>query len=89
MKSNKSPKKKINSPYWFVIVISLLAAFAILWSMIKVSVIDAPQWNEKAERMWKLNDVEEAVPHRGDILAHDGTPLAQTVALFLGKHMEN
>lgn len=82
MKSKKTSKKRINSPYWFVITVSLLAAFAILWAMVRVSIVEAPQWNEKADKMWKLNAVEEAVPHRGDILAHDGTPLAQTVALY-------
>ena len=82
MKSNKTTKKKINSPYWFVMTISLLIAFAIFYAMVKVSIVEAPQWNKKAEKMWKLNAVEEAVPHRGDILAHDGTALAQTVALY-------
>lgn len=80
--SKKSKKKKINSPYWFVITISLLLSAAIIVAAVKTSIIDAPHWNKKAEGIWKLGTTSEAVPQRGDILAHDGTPLAQTVALY-------
>lgn len=69
-------------PYGLVIFLSLLATGAIIYAMVKVAVVEAPQWNEKADNMWKLDKMEVAVPHRGDILAHDGIPLAQTVALY-------
>lgn len=82
MKNKKSKKRKINSPYWFVIVISLLLSGAIITAAVKTSIIDAQRWNEKAEGIWKLGTISKSVPHRGDILAHDGTPLAQTVALY-------
>lgn len=83
MKNNQSSKKrKVNSPYWLVIALSLFIVASIFYAAFKVSVIDAPHWNEKADKMWQLDEVEDALPHRGDILAHDGTPLAQTVALY-------
>ena len=82
MKNNKTEKAKRRMPYGLVIFLSLLATGAIIYAMVKVAVVDAPQWNEKADNMWKLDKMEVAVPHRGDILAHDGTPLAQTVALY-------
>ena len=80
--SNKSKKKKINSPYWVVIGLSLFCSWLIVSNAVRTSIIDAPHWNKKAEEIWKLGTISEAVPHRGDILAHDGTPLAQTVALY-------
>ncbi|MBO7317316.1 MAG: hypothetical protein J6U43_01160, partial [Bacteroidales bacterium] len=82
MESKKPEKKKTSSPYWFVMLILLLATAAIVYAMVKISIVDAPHWNKKADLMWKLDAIEDAVPHRGDILAHDGTPLAQTVALY-------
>ena len=82
MKNNKAEKTKRRMPYGLVIFLSLLATGAIIYAMVKVAVVEAPQWNEKADKMWKLDKMEVAVPHRGDILAHDGTPLAQTVALY-------
>ncbi|MBR5843366.1 MAG: transpeptidase family protein [Bacteroidaceae bacterium] len=81
MKSNKT-SKNIVKPYGCVVGILLMAALAIVVKMVIVAVIQAPHWNEKADKMWLLDVIEEAVPHRGDILAHDGTPLAQTVALY-------
>lgn len=81
---NKQPKKKRrnNSPYWFVHLVALIAACAILYAAVKTSVIDAPHWNRKAETMLQLDSIRLAAPQRGNILAHDGTPLAQTVALY-------
>lgn len=81
---NKQPKKKKrnNSPYWFVHLVALVAAGAILYAAVKTGIVDAPHWNRKAETMLKLDSIRLAAPRRGNILAHDGTPLAQTVALY-------
>lgn len=83
MKNRDTQKeKKNNSPYWFVKTVVLIFTAAIIYAAVKTSVIDAPHWNEKAEKMLKLDSIRPATPQRGDILAHDGTPLAQTVALY-------
>lgn len=83
MKNNQpKKKKKNNSPYWFVHMVALIAAFAIMYAAVKTSIIDAPHWNAKADTMLRLDSIRLAAPQRGDILAHDGTPLAQTVALY-------
>lgn len=79
---SKKKNKKINSPYWFVIAIALFFTIAIGYSAIKISVIDARHWNKKADKMLELDELVETSPHRGDIYACDGTPLAQTVALY-------
>lgn len=78
----KNKIRKINSPYWFVIAIALFFTIAIGYSAIKISVIDARHWNKKADEMLNLNKLIDTPPHRGDIYACDGTPLAQTVALY-------
>ncbi len=71
-----------NTPYWFVMVLSLLVSAAIFASAVKTSLIDAHHWNKKADAMLQLDEPMLSPPHRGDIYAHDGTPLAQTVALY-------
>ena len=82
MKNKKVEKKRMKSPYWFVITIGLFLSITILAAAVKTSIIDAPKWNEKAAGIWRLGEESDAMPARGDILAHDGTPLAQTVALY-------
>lgn len=81
-KNRKKKKKKINSPYWFVVLVSIFFATVIIYNAVKVSIVDAHHWNKKAESMLMLDSIRPAAPQRGDILAHDGTPLAQTVALY-------
>ena len=71
-----------NRPYWLVILLFLFVSGAIIYASVKTSIIDAPQWNKKAEEMLRLDSLRDATPQRGDILAHDGTPLAQTVSLY-------
>ena len=82
MKSKKQEKRKNKSPYWFVEMVAVIFAIAILYAAVKTSIIDAPHWNKKAETMLKLDSIRLATPQRGNILACDGTPLAQTVALY-------
>lgn len=82
MKSKKQEKRKNKSPYWFVEMVAVIFAIAILYAAVKTSIIDAPHWNRKAETMLKLDSIRLATPQRGNILACDGTPLAQTVALY-------
>ena len=81
MSENKS-KKRFNSPYWLVFTIFGLLATAIVYNMVRISIIEAPEWNKKAKEMLHLDTLHNVAPQRGDILAHDGTPLAQTVALY-------
>lgn len=83
MKSSESKRSKRQvGPYVLVVVVALIAFGAILYAAIKTSIVDASEWNEKAETMLKLNSLQLAEPKRGNIYTHDGTPLAQTVALY-------
>ncbi len=76
----KSPK--INSRYWIIFTFLFLVAIGIIGSAVKISIFDAPHWNKKAEGTLKLDTISTALPMRGSILAADGTPLAQTIALY-------
>lgn len=82
MKNKKKEGKKINSPYWIVVSATLFIATLIVLSTIKISIVDAAEWNKKAEGMWRLDSLVNIEPPRGNILAHDGTPLAETVPLY-------
>ena len=75
MKNKKKEGKKINSPYWIVVSATLFIATLIVLSTIKISIVDAAEWNKKAEGMWRLDSLVNIEPPRGNILAHDGTPL--------------
>lgn len=81
MKTNVK-NRKINSRYWGIFAFILIIALLIFWFALKVSVIDAKEWNEKADSMLQLDSIRPALPMRGSILACDGTPIAQTIALY-------
>ena len=70
------------NPYHIIMTLSVLITVSIFSNAFRVSVIEAPHWNAKADSMLRLDTIMRAVPQRGDILACDGMPLAQTVALY-------
>lgn len=74
--------RKINSRYWGIFAFIMIIALLIFWFALKASVIDAKHWNNKADKMLQLDSIRPALPMRGSILACDGTPIAQTIALY-------
>lgn len=72
----------IFNPYHIIMGIAIAISASIFFNAFRVSVIEAPHWNAKADSMLRLDTIMQAVPQRGDILACDGMPLAQTVALY-------
>lgn len=66
--------------YTIVSVLTLLFAGLITNSAIKTTITNAEAWNEKAGK--DLSRVDTIAPHRGDILAADGSILATNVNFY-------
>ncbi len=74
--------EKYQSPYWFINTLAVVVVVAIIIAAIKISIVDAKHWDAKSEELLQLNTERVALPMRGSILAHDGSPIAQTVELY-------
>lgn len=70
------------NPYFIIMGLAVVVSVLIFCNAFRVSVIEAPHWNARADSMLHLDAIRPVVPQRGDILANDGMPLAQTVALY-------
>lgn len=75
-------KKTLGNRYKAIIAFAVLVAFGIMWFAVKTSIVCSDEWNKKADNRLKLDSVYVALPMRGSILAVDGQPLAQTIALY-------
>ncbi len=74
--------RAVFNPYNIVMFIAVAISVSIFSNAFRVSVIEAPYWNARADSMLRLDTIMTSVPQRGDILARDGMPMAQTVALY-------
>ena len=59
------------------LILTLGFGVAILWSAIKVSLVDGDMWRKRADELSK--DYKPMKAHRGDIYSSDGQVLATTV----------
>ena len=82
MKKKSVKNTKLGSRYKAIIAFVVLVALGIVWFAVKTSIVYHKEWNLKADNRLKLDSVYVALPMRGSILAVDGQPLAQTVALY-------
>ena len=67
--------------YGVVVGMMLLFSFLIVWSMFKITVVQAPLWNKKANSV--LDSAIYTVPERGRILADNGTELAANLEYYV------
>lgn len=76
-------KKHILLRYSLVVGIVLAFSAAIVWDMVKTSVIYAGDWNAKADSILTQETVIE--PERGKLLADNGTVLAANLQYFTAR----
>ncbi len=74
--------RSIFTPYNIVMFVAVLISVSIFSSAFRVSVIEAPYWDDKADSLLRMDTIMTSLPQRGDILSCDGMPMAQTVALY-------
>ena len=73
-------KKNIINRYKAILLLIFLFAVAIAGKLFKTTVIDADEWNRRAEI--SLKDSVVIYPQRGNILAADGSLLAANVVIY-------
>ena len=76
-------KKRILGRYSLVIIFMLLLSGAIVYNMVKTSVVHAHAWNNKAESL--LTSERPLVPERGKILSDSGTVLAANLYYYTAR----
>ena len=79
MKNNN--KRHILMRYAIVVGIMLLFSITIIWSMFKTTVVQAAEWNRKADLV--LTDTISIEPERGKLLADNGTVLAANLQYYV------
>ena len=79
-KSRQNNKKHILARYGLVTFLVFALSAVITAKMVKTSMIDAGEWNERAERELKRTEVIE--PKRGSILAANGNILACNITVY-------
>ena len=79
MKQNN--KRHILLRYAIVVGVMLLFSAMILWSMFKLTVVHAQEWNAKAQTV--LDSIIYTPPERGRLLADDGTELAANLEFYV------
>ncbi|MBR6431440.1 MAG: hypothetical protein IKS64_01140, partial [Muribaculaceae bacterium] len=77
----KNNKGHILWRYLLVVGMMLLFSFIIVWSMFKLTVVQAPLWNAKASSV--LDSTIYTPPDRGKILADNGTELAANLEYYV------
>ncbi|MBE6310104.1 MAG: PASTA domain-containing protein [Bacteroidales bacterium] len=80
MAKKKKNKYHILSRYNIVLTIFVLVALAIVFCLVRTTWVQAPKWNEKADRILLRTKLTQ--PHRGQILADNGAVLAATVEYY-------
>lgn len=79
-KSKQNNKKHILARYGLVTALVFFLSVIITAKMVQTSMIDAGEWNERAER--ELNRTEVIEPKRGSILASNGNILACNITVY-------
>lgn len=80
MAKKKKNKYHILSRYNFVLFVFVLVAAAIIFCLVRTTWVQAPKWNEKADRILMRTKLTQ--PNRGQILADNGAVLAATVEYY-------
>ncbi len=78
-----SNKQHILFRYLFVIGIILLFSSAIIYNMLKISVVEAKQWNNKADSILTKETV--LTPERGRLLSDNGSVLAANLNYYTAR----
>ena len=81
MKQNN--KRHILWRYALVVGMMLLFSFMIIWSLFKLTVVQAPLWNKKAHTV--LDSTIYTPPDRGKLLADNGTELAANLEFYVAR----
>ncbi len=79
MKQNN--KRHILMRYGIVVGIMLLFSVAISWKLFKTTVVQAAEWNKKADQV--LTETVPIEPERGKLLADDGSVLAADLQYYV------
>ncbi len=79
MKQNN--KRHILMRYGIVVGIMLLFSVAISWKLFKTTVVQAAEWNKKADQV--LTETVPIEPERGKLLADDGSVLAANLQYYV------
>ncbi|MDE7351033.1 MAG: transpeptidase family protein [Muribaculaceae bacterium] len=77
MAKKGSNKRRIFIRYGVITSFFLLMAMGIVWNMFRTTVVEASEWNERAEK--QLSKIDTIAPERGSILASNGNILACNV----------
>ena len=86
MKAHKSQKSQNNkgrvmARYGLFVAAMLLFSGAILWCLVRNAVIDAKDWNARADSI--LTEVKDLPPVRGKLLADDGSVIAANMHFYI------
>lgn len=79
-KNKQNNKKHILARYGFVTFLLFLVCGAVVFKMIQTTVVDAKEWNDRAEKELARTKVIE--PKRGSILASNGNILACNITVY-------
>lgn len=74
-------KRHILVRYAIVVGIMLTFSAVIVWDLFKTTVVQAPQWNKKADSV--LTTIVPIEPERGKLLADNGTVLAANLQYYV------
>lgn len=74
-------KRHILVRYAIVVGIMLTFSAVIVWDLFKTTVVQAPQWNKKADSV--LTSIVPIEPERGKLLADNGTVLAANLQYYV------
>ncbi|MBD5278774.1 MAG: transpeptidase family protein [Bacteroides sp.] len=75
--AKKGNKSRIFIRYGLITCIFLLMGVGIVWNMFRTTVVEAADWNARAEK--QLSKIDTIAPERGSILAANGNILACNV----------
>lgn len=73
-------KRRMFGRYILVVLLILVFGMFVLWDAVKITVIHAAEWNQKADSVLMLTTPIE--PERGKILAENGSVLAANLHFF-------
>lgn len=76
-KTKKGNKSRIFIRYGVITSFFILMGFGIIWNMFRTTVVEAADWNARAEK--QLSRIDTIAPERGSILAANGNILACNV----------
>ena len=74
-------KRHILVRYAIVVGIMLTFSAVIVWDLFKTTIVQAPQWNMKADSV--LTSIVPIEPERGKLLADNGTVLAANLQYYV------